>query len=161
MNKAKFFDLTRLLRVVFVILPLGLGFLIIGGEKLFIGVDKLYSINGVVENIYEKNKYYSRCECPLNTFFVEIEQNEDPCYTKIKNKIEVLRTQIEMGDQVVVWVDDEDNLEIEQVQRNGEIIIRYNRLLGMSLIFIIFGTGLIVLSFYALISSYKESIKGQ
>ena len=159
MNKTNFFDATRLLKVIFVIIPLGLGFLIIGGKTLFTNPNKLFSVKGVVEKYYTGSKYYSGCECYLDTYFIKINRYKEPVYTQITKEIEILKSHLEKGDQIIVWVDRKKNLEIKQVQLNGEMIIPYNRVLGMSLILTVLGLGLLGLSAYALVSTYNEKFK--
>jgi hypothetical protein len=159
MNKTDFFDATRLLKVIIVIIPLGLGFLIIGGKVLFTNPNKLFSVKGVFEKYHTGSKYYSGCECYLDTYFIEIKRYKEPVYTQITKEIEILKSHLKKGDQIIVWVDSKKNLEIKQVQLNGEIIIPYNRVIGMSLILTILGLGLLGLSAYALISTYNEKFK--
>jgi len=157
--KMGIFDVTRYLRALFLLLPMGLGFSYWGFDGLIKNADDLPYTKGVISKVKMGTYYFDDCKCRLPTYFFYLEDIKAPFITQISKNLEIIdSTEINIGDQIEVWVWDlSDNNSIQQLKINGKMIIPYNRTFVLYLSFFVVGLGLLVIFVGYTISSLKDS----
>ncbi len=151
------FDITRYLRAIFVLLPVGILLIYWGLEGLKKSVDDLPYSNGTVENFHTGKMYFKNCKCRVKTFFIYINEDEKPYVTSITEHIELLTKNINLGDSVEIWTWEKyDDNQIEQIKIHGEVIIPYNKTIGLYLGFLVIGISLTALCLFYIIKSPED-----
>ncbi len=155
------FDRTRYLKTLFMLLPTGIILLYFGIKDISTGVEDLSYNKGMVDTFYIGKKYFDDCDCRMETFFIYFIGKKKPYVTTIKLHIDTLKATIKKGEQIEIWMMQEDKLnEIEQIRINGEMIIPYNKLYGFNIIIILIGIGLTLLSLFYIFKSPEDLLGG-
>lgn len=150
------FDKTRYLRALFILLPLGIGFSYFGIDGLARNVNDLPYNQGIISNLKLGAKYSDICDCKLETFFIYINNVSYPFTTTITTDIQKLQKNLKIGDHIEVWTWKTDDAHIEQVKINGEIIVSYDKTVGLYLGLLTVGLSLIVLCVFYIIKSPED-----
>jgi hypothetical protein len=152
-----FFDKTRYLRAIFILLPIGIILTRFGIDGLTTTVEDLNKVKGVVSKYKIDYKYYDYCECDRRTLFVYISEKNKPFITTITENIKILDSFLNKGDSIEIWTWDKlRKNEIKQVKLNGKLVLQYEKLIGINLIFLVIGLGLTVLCVFYIIKSPED-----
>lgn len=151
------FDKSRYLRALFILLPAGIMLFYIGIKGLTSSIEDLPYSKGIVSKYYIGDKYHDYCECTSKTFFIYLKGKNKPYITTITKDIEKLNLLLNKGDRIEIWTwNKTKENQIEQVKINGELIIPYDKTIGLYIAFLIVGLGLVVLCIFYIIKSPED-----
>ena len=150
-----FFDRTRYIRALIVLLPLGITLLVLGIKYTMnnpSSQDKLNKHKGVINNITSEQIYFENCKCYLEEITVHFNRNKFK--TREKEKIKIFRKFISIGDEVILGFDRENY--IQYLKKDNNILIVYKKSYVYSYFFIVLGFLLSSLSLYYLLKHRKD-----
>jgi len=151
------FDKTRYIRTLFVLLPLGITFTYLGIEGVTKSADDLPYIKGIVLEAKMEGLYDKTCKCYKNTLLIYLQGHKSPYKTTIVKKIDALDPVLARNQNIEIWTWDKSNdNQIEQVKLNGELIVPYNRTIGLYFGVLTVGLGLFILCLFYIIKSPED-----
>lgn len=157
------FDKTRYLRALLYLTPVGLGLIIFSIKSLLIDVNDLQKVSGIVQNIsFIKTPFEFRNQQFLSdAISIKLKNSRVEYITSISNHIEVININLNNEDKITIWVNNERNKnEIAQIEKEGVIVIPYEKDNGMAWGLLITGILTSVIAIGYLIK-YPEDLLGK
>ncbi len=157
------FDKTRYLKTLLFLAPLGLGLVFISIKSLTRDVSDLQVANGTIKDIYytqTKFEFRNR-QFISNVICIKLSNSEHEYITSITNNINLIDSILKKGDDIRIWVSDErKKFEIAQIEKDGVIIIPYDKASVVGWGFLIAG---IITTFIAIgyLVKYPEDLLGK
>lgn len=155
------FDKTRYVRVLLFLAPLGLLFIYFGINILIGDVDDFSKHIGRVSKINKHENYFEYCKCNLQSIEIRLENQDEVYKTSITEYIEVIDRTLKVGDKIVIWTYLGSRInEVAQLERNGVVIIPYEKAVWVGWGFLLAG---LITSFIAIgyLIKYPEDILGK
>lgn len=158
-----FFDKTRYVRALFLLVPLGLSFIYFSSKSLLTDISDLPKVFGIIENIAHTETYFKFQNRSFlsPTISVKLADNPETYITAITKHINIIDSVLVKGDIITIWIKtDREKNEIVQIQKEGKVIIPYDKGFAVSWGFLVAG---IIISFIAIgyLIKYPEDIMGK